>query len=533
MSKTKTIILIAIILSIALGVASGIYFYSKKIPATTQPTPSDKTIFGGGGGVRTDLPTDNTNNPQVNSDGSGTDRPLATSTPKTSPLRMIALGPIAGGDFVTRDIIATSSLIISTSSQSIGTSTSKTKNLVKAVKPKILGQEEKIRYIERGTGRIYETASSTLTTSRITNSTLTRITESFFDKAGSSLLIRGLVGNSDVIQTALGTTLFETATSTSMSLQIKTLPYNLLSVVTSPEKDYFASYIEQKGVGSSINISRLDGTGVSNIYKSPFREWLLSWPTKDTVILNTKPSAYSSGFAYSINTGTKSFKRLTGGQNGLTTLVSPDGLNVLIGESIEGSMKLSVLNLKTQTYKDIYTRTMPEKCVWSKIEKNIIFCAASESIVYAPYPDAWYQGLVFFDDNVWKINIDTQENKVVAIIKDYMKNGLDSINLTLNKNEDYMLFTNKKDLSLWGLVIDKPQKVATSTTSSAKNTTKTQQATTTSTKTTTTPGATTVKPLVIKTNTSTTTAKTTAVPAPASTTATTTTSTSTTKKFID
>ncbi len=394
---------------------------------------------------------------------------------------MITSGPISGADFVIRDIIATSSPLTTqttppstptnTSTSSVSTTSStKTSSTKKTtiVKPKILGQEENIRYIERGTGRVYEAQSSTTAVERITNSTYTRLNESFFDKKGENILLRGLLGNSDNIQTRLGTVLFETPTSTSMSLVTKDLPYNLLSLTMSPEKDSFAYYIEQKGVGSSVNISRLDGTGIINLYKSPFREWLLSWPNKDTLILNTKPSFYSEGFAYSINTKTKAFKRITGGQLGLTTLVSPDGQNVLIGESIDGSTKLSVLNIKTNSIKDIFIRTLPEKCVWSLLEKDTIFCAASESIVYAPYPDAWYQGLVFFNDNIWKININTQENNLLCVVKDTIKDGVDATNLILNKNEDYLLFTNKKDLSLWGLQIEKPQKV-TPTAASVKN----------------------------------------------------------------
>jgi len=472
MSKTKLTILILIILSIGVGVLSGVYFYTKQSTKTIETTPTDKTIFGGVGNVRTDLPPDNTNSVE-NQDNNTIDKPTSTTTPKTPALRMISAGPISGADFVIRDIIASSTPIYTgTNTTTTSTSSSsKSKNKkTTIIKPKILGQEEKIRYIERGTGKIYETASSTNTNERITNSTYTRINESFFDKKGDNVLMRGLLGNSDVIQTRYGTSSLDTPTSTVMSLKTKGLPYNLLSVVLSPEKDYFAYYTEQKGVGSSINISRLDGTGVFNVYKSPFREWLLSYPNKDTLILNTKPSAYSEGFAYSINIKNKAFKRLTGGQAGLTTLVSPDGLNVLVGESIEGSMKLSVLNVKTQSSKDIYIRTMPEKCVWSILEKNTLFCSAGESIVYAPYPDAWYQGLVFFNDNVWKINTETMENKLVYVIRNSVKDGIDVINPILNKNEDYLIFTNKKDLSLWGLQLEKPQKAtSTSSTKAIKN----------------------------------------------------------------
>jgi hypothetical protein len=478
MSKTKLTITILIIISIAFGVLAGFYFYTQKSTPPVKPTPTDKTIFGGIGGVRTDLPTDNTNNvPPEN--GNINDQPQATTTPKINPLRMITSSPISGAAFVIRDIVATTSSSSIQLQQNISTSTNSTstKPTTKTVsskkttviKPKILAQEENIRYIEKGTGRVYEAKSSTTVVERITNSTHTRITEAFFDKKGENILLRGLLGNSDNIQTRLGATIFESPTSTSMSLITKDLPYNLLSVSLSPERDSFAYYVEQKGVGSSVNIGRLDGTGVINLYKSPFREWLLSWPNKDMLVLNTKPSFYSEGFAYSINTKTKSFKRITGGQPGLTTLVSPDGQNVLIGESIDGSTKLSVLNIKTNSIKDIFIRTLPEKCTWSLLEKNTIFCAASESIVYAPYPDAWYQGLVFFNDNIWKINLDTLENKLLCVVKDTVKDGVDVTNISLNKNEDYLIFTNKKDLSLWGLQIEKPQK-ATSTATSTKST---------------------------------------------------------------
>ena len=460
MSKSKLIILIVIILSVGLGILSGVYFYTKKTGQTGQISQGDKTIFGGVGGVRKDLPTDNTNN--VPTPEPTTEKPVSTTTPKADPLRMIASGPISGADFVIRDIVATSS---------VG-STTATSSSKKITKPKVLGQEEKIRYIERGTGRVFETSSSTIAVNRITNSTYTRLVESFFDKKGNSVLMRDLLGNSDVIETRLGTPTLETTTSTEMSLKTKLLPYNLYSVAMSPEKDSFVWYVEQKGVGSSINTSRLDGTGITNLYKSPFREWLLSWPLTNTIVLNTKPSAHSEGFAYSINTKTKAFKRITGGQKGLTTLMSPDGSNVLVGEAIDGTMKLSVLNLKTNSYTEVHASILPEKCVWSKLEKNVIFCAASESIVYAPYPDAWYQGLVFFDDNIWKINTATQENYLLYTIKSSVKGGLDATNLSLDKNEDYLLFTNKKDLSLWGLEIPKQQKATSTPSTSTKKSAK-------------------------------------------------------------
>lgn len=455
MSKTKLFIIIILILSLAAGVILGLYFYTNK--STTELTPvnnTDKNIFGGVGGVRTDLPKDTTNS--TSNQEPETSRPTSTSTPQVPPLRMIHSSPVSGFTFITKDIYSTSSILIASSSKNVGKK--------QIIKPKIIGQEEKIRFIERGTGYVYETASSSLKNLRISNSTQTRMLESLFDLKGENIIFRGLLKNSDIIETKLSTLFYQDATSTELSLKTKDLEYNILFPAMSPEKDSLVYYTETKGVESIIKTSKLDGTGTVTIYKSPFREWLLSWPNKDIIVLNTKPSAYANGFAYTINPKTKSFKRLVGEKAGLTTLMSPDGLKVLVGESVDGSIKLSVLDTKNNSTKDLFLKVLPEKCVWSKLEKSVIYCAAGEAITYAPYPDAWYQGLVFFDDNIWKINVETQENKLLVVTKDFIKTGLDIINMNLSKKEDYIIFSNKKDLSLWGFEIPRPKtELSTST----------------------------------------------------------------------
>lgn len=468
MSKTKFFTIIILIISLAIGIILGIYFYTQKSTNTTLTENTDKNIFGGIGGVRTDLPKDNTNSTQ--NQEPETSKPISTSTPQTPPLRIIHSSPVSGFTFIIKDIYSTSSTAVVAGNKNTGTK--------QIIKPKVIGQEEKIRFIERGTGYIYDTASSSLKNTRISNTTQTRILESFFDLKGENIILRGILKNSDIIETKLATLFYQSGTSTDLSLKTKDLDYNILFPAISPEKDSMVYYTETKGVESIIKTSKLDGSGAVQIYKSPFREWLLSWPNKDIVVLNTKPSAYSNGFVYTINPKTKVFKRIAGERPGLTSLMSPDGLKILIGESIEGSTKLSVLDLKSNTYKDVFLRTLPEKCTWSKVEKNILYCAASESIIYAPYPDAWYQGLVFFEDNIWKINVETQENKLLVVTKDFIKSGLDIINMTLSKKEDYIIFSNKKDLSLWGFEIPKPK------TEAAMSSIKKETATSTATSTT-------------------------------------------------
>ncbi|MEI6553086.1 MAG: hypothetical protein WCO09_00800, partial [bacterium] len=113
MSKSKLIVSIIIVLSIGLGILSGVYFYTKRTTQTNQTAQNDKTIFGGVGGVRKDLPTDNTNN--ITNQEPVIEKPISTSTPKVDPLRMITSGPISGADFVIRNIKANTSTSTPTS----------------------------------------------------------------------------------------------------------------------------------------------------------------------------------------------------------------------------------------------------------------------------------------------------------------------------------------------------------------------------------------------------------------------------------
>jgi hypothetical protein len=99
---------------------------------------------------------------------------------------------------------------------------------------------------------------------------------------------------------------------------------------------------------------------------------------------------------------------------------------------------------------DLGINTFPEKCVWSTKERGVVFCAIPESMPIGLYPDTWYQGRILFSDNLWKINTVTMEYRVLSLIRESSGEFVDVENIKLSKNEDYLIFRNKIDLSLWG-----------------------------------------------------------------------------------
>ena len=64
-------------------------------------------------------------------------------------------------------------------------------------------------------------------------------------------------------------------------------------------------------------------------------------------------------------------------------------------------------------------------------------------------PDDWYQGAVSFSDRIWRVSLD---GRIAALIVDPKTVGdvdIDAVNLTIDARADVLVFTNKKDGSLW------------------------------------------------------------------------------------
>jgi len=105
---------------------------------------------------------------------------------------------------------------------------------------------------------------------------------------------------------------------------------------------------------------------------------------------------------------------------------------------------------------------LPEKCVWLSNLKNVI-CGIPIDAPTAEYPDEWYQGIVSFSDNIYKMNLNNKTKDLLVSPKDFSGKSIDVIKPALGPNEKYLFFINKKDLSLWSLDLNEKIKEATST----------------------------------------------------------------------
>ncbi len=308
------------------------------------------------------------------------------------------------------------------------------------------------RYVDRVTGNIYQTFLDKISERKFSTTIIPRVYESIFGSKGSSVLMRYLKSDTKTIETFLGTIPKEILGADTENNEIRGifLPDNINDLSLSPDttKIFYLANVGDDAVGTVMNLSDSKKT---QVFDSPFTEWLSFWPNMSMVTLTTKPTAVVQGHMYTINPTTKSFSRVLGDIYGLTTLTSPNGKLVLYSDS---SLTLSTYDVSKKTSTTLGVRTLPEKCIWGSVS-DTVYCAVPITLNGGQYPDSWYQGEISFSDQIWKIDILTGNTTIVADpTLAPIGEEIDGIKLMLDTKEKYLLFVNKKDSFLWKLELE-------------------------------------------------------------------------------
>ncbi len=307
-----------------------------------------------------------------------------------------------------------------------------------------------LRYVARATGNIYQTFVDKIEEKKFSNTTVPKVYEALLGNSGESVVMRYLKEDGVTIETFVGTLPKEyLGGDITGENEIKGtfLPQNIkdISILPNSSKIFYLFEIGESMIGTTLNL--VDNKKVQ-VFDSVFTEWSPQWENEKTILLSTKPSGGVSGYTYSLDLIKKNLTKVLGEINGLTTLGSPDGKSILYTDN---GLLLSVYSTDSRNSSALGLRTLPEKCVFGGIG-NFIYCAVPKSVDIGLYPDIWYQGEVSFSDQFWKIDIETG-NATLLIDPSTVSGGeeIDGIKLSLDKEENYLFFVNKKDSFLWEL----------------------------------------------------------------------------------
>jgi peptidoglycan hydrolase-like protein with peptidoglycan-binding domain len=296
-----------------------------------------------------------------------------------------------------------------------------------------------LRYVEKASGHIYEMDLKNKTVSKVSNTTIPKIHEAFFDKSGKSVIYRYLSDN-DSISSYLATLGATTG---------EFLPANIIDLSLNPNKDKFF-YLTKTSDGVVGSLRYFGQTKKDTFFNFPYTEWLSQYISDQKIYLTTKPSWATEGHFYSLNKESGVISKIFGNIQGLTTLVDNNGNYVLYNSSTNKGPQLNLFNINKNSSIVLNAYGLPEKCAWSKNGSDL-YCALPSVIEGKEYPDSWYQGLTSFND--YFVLIDTQTNSVDTLANTLAGAGLDATHLFLDKNEETLFFINKKDSTLWSLSI--------------------------------------------------------------------------------
>ncbi len=300
-----------------------------------------------------------------------------------------------------------------------------------------------IRYVEKGTGNVYDFLPETKETSRLTNQTIPRIGEAFLGDNGNKVFLRYIKEDNKTIETYFATVPKQIlgGDESAGELTGEFLQKNIVDLTLNPEKTlgFFQTISATNALGGIMTISTGDK---KQFFSSPFSEWLPQWINKNVITMTTKASGFVKGYMFKLDPTTGALEKVFGDIYGLTTNTNPDFSKVLFSTSTDRSFIFGMHDLKDEKNYSLNVNTLPEKCTWGSTG-GTIYCGVPRLIPGGVYPDDWYQGTAHMSDQIVRIDPTQLYENEILVDPEAEKVTIDTINIQTDTNERYTAFINK------------------------------------------------------------------------------------------
>lgn len=318
-------------------------------------------------------------------------------------------------------------------------------------------------FVDSDTGFLYEKNMSqpTSTPVQITNSSYPNIREAYFLSINGQNKIILQYSTNNTVKSMLANIPDYYSVPNNLE-NITALDNNITNISVSPDSSK-AVYIATKNKttnGKKDLFSEwyvIDNNGKNKIYSSELSSWKLQITNFGDIYAYNIDTAIEKNNLYLLNKTTNSLKQIFSGYTGssylinnntlLASIFTSDGLKTYLNQSFYGN-SFSKNNLSVLSF-----NTLTNKCYL----REFIICAVPKEIKNydSGLPDAWYQGLTSWQDNLFIVNNDYPYGQLLfdLNIDAQVDDSFDLKNIVITKNQDHVLFTNKNDGSLWSLNI--------------------------------------------------------------------------------
>jgi hypothetical protein len=296
-----------------------------------------------------------------------------------------------------------------------------------------IGLNGLMRYVERGTGHVYDINLQNGEERIVSGTTIPKTVRAVFSPNGDQLALTTITnGGEEVIVGVLG--------GGGEGFVGNALPVGAREVAFTDASSTLSYYLPSALGGTAYAFNILSKKSVE-LFTTPLKDVRVVWG--ENTYVYTVPTAKQFGYGYQVRSGTLDY--LTKGELGLSLIAYRNGVIVtktteggLSSEDITHGLPIPIIGL------------IPEKCTASENEVGVLFCGATTTFDDTKkYPDDWYKGVVAFSDVLFKINAPSSTVQVLSDLEKESGRSIDIAFLGVHTGGSLLYFINKNDNTLW------------------------------------------------------------------------------------
>ncbi|HEX4798951.1 MAG TPA: hypothetical protein VFV22_00230 [Candidatus Paceibacterota bacterium] len=289
-----------------------------------------------------------------------------------------------------------------------------------------------IRFVEQGTGHVYEKSSTSGSEVLVSGVTIPKATHATFSSDGSRVAISSSDGDSALTTIA---TLGAGGDVTGI-----TLPRDAREVTFNSSTTLY--YILKNNSGASGFLFNIETEKSTEIFALPLSDIHVLWGNPHYVY--TTPTETQKGYLYEV-VGKGTLAYVTPGMPGLVGFRYGDGIIVssLHGSTITTRAISTSGNTVTQAFPFI-----PEKCTMRGADSSFVYCGIPSEFNGA-FPDDWYMGTQSYSDKLWLMSVETGDALLLLDFVEISGREIDVAYIQSDESGSQLVLINKNDNTLW------------------------------------------------------------------------------------
>ena len=294
-----------------------------------------------------------------------------------------------------------------------------------------------IRYVEQGTGHIYDIDLQSGREKLVSGTTITQTAEAIFSKDAPYIAITSFTPSGK--KTIVGT--IHQEQNGDGSIEGVALPIGAAEVQFGNATSTI-NYLLKNPQGASGYSYQIEKRVSTELFSITLRDIHVLWGSP--LYVYTTPTAQQKGNIYKVLRNNLLY--VTEGGTGLVAFRYDDGI-VTTTLTKEDKSFFAISN--TSKIIEQALPFIPEKCVQNPAKEHGAYCATPTKNNNVAFPDDWYKGIISYSDVLWSMDITTGVATPLSEFLTESGREIDVSQIGTNETGTYIWFINKNDNTLW------------------------------------------------------------------------------------